>query len=145
MTSFSWNYFQSGHGFNEAVTSRRRTLSNCFCCLGTLWGKPVPWHASDTHAWINLLHFSLTCIKNSCTWFFPSGYSDLYQQPPLWQGFFALLRLLRKFQYENLLWSDSDIRTQLTISNHFIIIPLAFFPLVAKKSPNFDCCHEFSG
>ena len=30
-------------------TSRRRTLSNCFCCLGTLRGiKAVPWHASDT-------------------------------------------------------------------------------------------------
>jgi len=34
---------------------------------------------------------------------------------------------------------------KLTISNHFIIIPLAFFPLMAKKSPNCDCCHEFSG
>ena len=51
-------------------TSRRRTLSNCFCCVGTLRGKFVPWHASDTHAWMSLLHFSLTCIKNCCTWFF---------------------------------------------------------------------------
>ena len=82
------------------------------------------------------MHLTLTC-RLTCSiflWpasktvvpdFFSSGYSGLYHQPPIWQGFFALLRLLRKFQYENLLWSDSDIRTHLTISNHFIIIPLA--------------------
>ena len=53
--------------------------------------------------------------------FFSSGYSGLNQQPPIWQGFFALLRLLRKFQYENLLWSDSDIRTHLTIYLYYIV------------------------
>ena len=53
--------------------------------------------------------------------FFSSGYSGLYHQPPIWQGFFALLRLLRKFQYENLLWSDSDIRTHLTIYLYYIV------------------------
>ena len=121
-----------------AFTRRAMTFwdlpSQDFPIVSAVWGHCEVSLCHDMHL---TLPRRLTCSiflwpasKTVVPDFFPSGYSGLYHQPPIWQGFSALLRLLRKFQYQNLLWSDSDIRTHLTISNHFIIIPLAFFPLV---------------
>ena len=88
-----------------------------FPIVSALWGHYEVSLCHDMHL---TLPRRLTCSiflwpasKTVVPDFFPSGYSGLYHQPPIWQGFFALLRLLRKFQYENLLWSDSDIRTQI--------------------------------